>query len=110
MIDRIKNMHIDDYEKLPELPILHWITDRANEYKKEGIALLKAKMTLWSIVGHYMDTHEPEVLCCLIKVLVDDHQALETNLGEPGVHGFDAYFLPTGLLDRMIAYRNTPKP
>ena len=103
-------MHIDDYEKLPELPIFDWIRVRANEYKKQGLNVLKAKMTLGPIVDQFCSTYEPEELCYLIKVLVDDHQKLETNLGEPGVNGFDAYYIPTGLLDRMIAYRNTPKP
>lgn len=54
--------------------------------------ILKAKMTLWSIAGEFIN-YEPELICKLLKELIE-RGSIESNLDNEKIYPFDAYFIP----------------
>jgi len=87
------------------LKALHIMIDkklgRTERGKYVNPYILKAKMTLWSIAGEFID-YEPELICKLLKELIE-RGSIESNLGDENIYPFDAYFIPkTELMDEKL--------
>lgn len=63
--------------------------------------ILKAKMTMWSIAGEFIN-YEPELICKLLKELIE-RGSVVSNLNDEHIYPFDAYFIPKNeLMDEKI--------
>lgn len=88
---------------------LHLMIDkkfnRINRDKYVNPFILKAKLTLFSISKEFID-YDPKFIVKLLKILVKRGSVI-TNIDEPNINPFDAYFIPsTELADESeyIAY------